>query len=296
MAQALLIALPLAFAVRDSVALQRRRLALLPVEARTLALETRGEFRPGDKVIARKPHFAFYAGLTPVPFPFADSLSQIAAVARAGRALAVLLVARGRDAPRGVVPARHDVGRAGLRVVRAVQDHPAVLYEILPGFGPEAGLVRGQRHPGTPSRPRATTHRPNQLAARVYVALYERRLEHWDAAQKLLDEALPWAGEDPELLLLTADNLAATEAPAPPHDARPRRAARRRRSARRAHARAGSRPWTTTGRAPRWWRPLIEYTDDARTLFRMHDVFAAVKDGAAQAAVDAKLRARGLKP
>lgn len=296
--KALLIALPMALAVRESVALQRRTLALLPVEARTLALETRGEFRPGDKVIARKPHFAFYAGLTPVPFPFADSLSQIAAVARE-QGVRWLYFSWPEAEMRPAVSFLLDTASAvpGLRVVRAVQDHPAVLYEILPGFGPEPGwfVDNGIRELHR-ARAQLLIDRTN-WRARVYVALYERRLEHWEAAQRLLDEALPWAGEDPELLLLTADNLAATGSPG---------AARAMLD--RAEPLVGADPRVALTRgwiaavdndpagAARWWRPLIEYTDDVRTLLRMHDVFAAVKDGAAQAAVDAKLRARGLKP
>ncbi len=286
--KALLIALPLALAVRESVTLQRRTLALLPVEARTLALETRGEFRPGDKVIARKPHFAFYAGLTPVPFPFADSLSQVASVARE-QGVRWLYFSWPEAEMRPAVSFLLDTTSRvpGLRVVRAVKDHPAVLYEILPGFGPEpewfidSGIRELHR-----ARAKLLVDRTD-WRARVYVALYERRLE----------EALPWAGEDPELYLLTADNLAQSGSPG---------AARTMLD--RAEPLVGGDPRVALTRgwiaavdndpagAARWWRPLIEYTDDARTLYRMHDVFAATKDGAAQAAVDAKLRARGLKP
>lgn len=296
--KALLIALPLALAVRESAALQRRTLALLPIEARTLALETRDEFRPGDKVIARKPHFAFYAGLAPVPFPFADSLSQLASVARE-QGVRWLYFSWPEAEMRPSVSFLLDTTSRvpGLRVVRAAKDHPAVLYEILPDFGPEPGwFIDSAIREVHRARAKILIDRTD-WRARVYVALYERRLERWEAAQQLLDEALPWAGEDPDLLLLTADNLVQSGSPG---------AARTMLD--RAEPLVGSDPRVALTRgwiaavdndpagAARWWRPLIEYTDEARTLFRMHDVFATTKDGAAQAAVDAKLRARGLQP
>ncbi|MBI5167997.1 MAG: glycosyltransferase family 39 protein, partial [Candidatus Eisenbacteria bacterium] len=296
--KALLLALPLVLAARESATLQRRALALLPHEARTLALESRSEFRPGDKVIARKPHFAFYAGLTPVPFPFADSLSQIASVARE-QGVRWLYFSWPEAEMRPAVSFLLDTTSRvpGLRVVRATHDHPAVLYEILPDFGAEPGWF-------IDSAIRELHRAQAQLLidrtdwkARVYVALYERRLERWEAAQKLLDEALPWAGEDPEVLLLTADNLTQVGSPG----------AARTMLERAERLVSGDprvpliRGWIAAvdgdpAGAGRWWRPLIEYTDDVRTLSRMHDVFAATKDGAALAAVDAKLRARGMRP
>ncbi len=296
--KSLLIALPLVLAARESVTLHRRALALLPLEARTIALEARGEFRPGDKVIARKPHFAFYAGLTPVPFPFADSLSQIAAVARE-QGVRWLYFSWPEAEMRPAVSFLLDTTSQvrGLRVVRATTDHPAVLYEILPGFGAEPDwFVDNAIRELHRARAQMLIDRTD-WRARVYVALYERRLERWEAAQALLDEALPWAGEDPEVLLLTADNLTQTGSPG----------AARTMLERVAPLVGGDprvpliRGWIAAADgdlagAARWWRPLIEYTEDVRTLSRMHDAFAAAKDGAALAAVDARLRTRGVTP
>lgn len=85
------------FALQASVALQNRTFDLLPVEVLQIARQARPFLRAGDRVIARKPHFAWHADLVAEPFPFADSLSQARGRgARAPRALALLLVAGSR--------------------------------------------------------------------------------------------------------------------------------------------------------------------------------------------------------
>ena len=110
----LLALVPLAFALAASARVQARVLDQLPVEVLEAARTLRELARPGDRVIARKGHVAFHAGVEPLPFPFASTLPELASYARAQRrALALLLVARGRDAPGLLAPARHD--RRGAR-------------------------------------------------------------------------------------------------------------------------------------------------------------------------------------
>ena len=61
---------------------QQYAITQLPVEVLEIAETLRELKRPGDRVIARKPHVALHAGVDPAPFPFADSLPGLADDAR----------------------------------------------------------------------------------------------------------------------------------------------------------------------------------------------------------------------
>ena len=134
--KAALIAVPLWFAVNANIRHQKYAITQLPVEVLEIAETLRELKRPGDRVIARKPHVAFHAGVDPAPFPFADSLAGLADDARKLGARWLYFSwpeAETRPAfwhlldTAGVVP--------GLTVRRVTRPHPAVLYEIGPEFG-----------------------------------------------------------------------------------------------------------------------------------------------------------------
>ena len=80
----LLVPVLLALSLRDTVALTRRTLDQLPVEVLDAAAQIRDQVHPGDKVFARKPHFAWYAGLTPVAMPLTDRLEDWGTLAKQG--------------------------------------------------------------------------------------------------------------------------------------------------------------------------------------------------------------------
>jgi hypothetical protein len=132
----LLAIIPLYLAVSASVAVQARVLDQLPVEVLEAARTLRELARPGDRVIARKGHVAFHAGVEPVPFPFATTLPELASYARAkGARWLYFSWPEAETRPdfwhlldtTGVVP--------GLTPRRVTERHPAVLYEIGPAFG-----------------------------------------------------------------------------------------------------------------------------------------------------------------
>ena len=102
------------------------------VRARTIE----GLKRPGDRLIARKWHVAFCAGVDPVPFPFADSLADLAAYARAQRAR-WLYVSWPEVESRPQFYYLLDTSSAvpGLIVRHVTAPHPAVVYEIGADFG-----------------------------------------------------------------------------------------------------------------------------------------------------------------
>ena len=128
--------LPLAFALHANVRTQARVLDQLPREALTAARTLRSLARPGDRVIARKGHVAFYAGVRSAPFPFVDSLPALAAYARAqGARWLYFSWPEAETRPdfwylldtSAVVP--------GLTARCFTTRHAAVLYEIGPAFG-----------------------------------------------------------------------------------------------------------------------------------------------------------------
>ncbi len=132
----LLALVPLGLAVAASVRVQARVLDQLPVEVLEAARVLRQEARPGDRVIARKGHVAFHAGVAPEPFPFATTLPELAAHARqTGARWLFFSWPEAETRPdfwhlldtTAVVP--------GLTPRWVTEGHPAVLYEIGPGFG-----------------------------------------------------------------------------------------------------------------------------------------------------------------
>jgi 4-amino-4-deoxy-L-arabinose transferase-like glycosyltransferase len=132
----LLALVPLALALAASMRVQARVLDQLPVETLEAARTLRTQARPGERIIARKAHVAFHAGLEPVPFPFATDLAELAAYARErGARWLYFSWPEAQTRPEfwhlldttGVVP--------GLVPRLVTAPHPAVLYEIGPGFG-----------------------------------------------------------------------------------------------------------------------------------------------------------------
>ena len=134
--KALALALPVVFTVRTSVKATAFADSQLPTEVLEIAETLRERKAPGDRVIARKPHVAFHAGVEAAPFPFADSLPDLARGVKQEHARWLFVSwpeVETRPAfwhlldTTGVVP--------GLTVRRVTRPHPAVLYEVGPEFG-----------------------------------------------------------------------------------------------------------------------------------------------------------------
>lgn len=181
--------LVLALALRTSVASQARVLDQLPVEVLEAARGIAPLARPGDRVIARKPHFAWHAGLEPVAFPFADSLPQLARYARERHVRWLYFSwpeAELRPALSHLLDTSGVVPGLTPRVVTA--HHPAVVYEIGPGFGAPpawAGdpLLAAVHH----ARARVLTT-TNDLRSRMLLATYA--INHGEQA-----DGERWLGE-----------------------------------------------------------------------------------------------------
>jgi len=280
----------LALGVRDAIAVQARVIDQLPREVLQVAAEAKPFFRPGDRVLARKPHFAWEAGLVDVPFPFVDSLAQLAAAARADSVRWLYFSwpeAEMRPAFAFLLDTTSAVPGLTLRAFAA--HHPAALYEIGPGFGAEPAWA------GDPWQ--AAVHHARAMRdvnlrdwrVRLLLANDAQRRGLWPDAEPPLDEALAIAPDEPEVLLAAGDNLVHLH---------------RYDEAREVYLRAEQRaPGNVQGRvglgwasllsgdapeASRWWRPLILNVDDPETLERMIELFTVLHDD--EAASQARAR------
>lgn len=131
-----LAAIPLALSIVQGVRTEVSAMRKLPVEVLECAETLRRLERPDDRVIARKNHLAYYAGVAGLPFPNLQTLPALAEYAHRHEArwLYVSWV-EAELRPHfwylldtaGVVP--------GLTPRRVTRPNPAVLYEIGPGFG-----------------------------------------------------------------------------------------------------------------------------------------------------------------
>ena len=296
--KALLAALPLALSARMSVAVQQRVFNQLPVEVLEVARQAKPLLRPGDKVIARKPHFAWHAGLVPVAFPYVDSLSQLAAAARASGARWLYFSWPEAEMrpdfeylldTTGVVP--------GLTPRAATKRWPAVLYEIGPEFGRDPEWL-SDTYAVTVHRARAQAAISQvNWRARVIVALDEQAHGRFEEAQVLLDEAARLAPNETEVLFVLGDNLLRTE-----------RAAEAATVFDRIESIAPGDKRTSLGRgwasalqgrdaeAAEIWRPVVPYTNDAATLRRMFQVFTAIGDRGTVAELRVRMSALGIAP
>jgi hypothetical protein len=134
--KAALAVAPIAAALVANVRLQARAIDQLPTEVLDAAKVLRELRRPGDRIIARKSHIAYYGGVEPLPFPFADSLGPLAASARASRARWLYFSWPEAQTRPSLFALLDTTARIPGLTPRAVTSpDPAVLYEIGPGFG-----------------------------------------------------------------------------------------------------------------------------------------------------------------
>jgi len=288
-----LLALVLLFSLWQSVRYQLRAVDQLPVEVIEAARTLRALAQPGDRVIARKPHLAFHSGLEPAPFPFTETIPELANAARAEHAR-WLFVSWPEVETRpsywhlldttGVVP--------GLMVRHVTAPHPSVLYEIGPAFGALPAWYSNDTTRAWHTARAQTMVTPRDPKAWFTIGLVETHRGALDSARVHLERAL---AIDPRyfhaLLILGEVHLLENDV-AGARDAYSRAIALDPASV---DAQIGlGWAYLLEGRsaeAAARWRPLVDQTQDPETLTRMIQLFASTGDRAASAAAAARLRA-----
>jgi dolichyl-phosphate-mannose-protein mannosyltransferase len=291
----LLAGIPLALATVSSVDLQRRILAQQPTEALQAAEALRSLARPGDRVIARKPHVGSLAGVGAVGFPFAESLGDLAGYARREKTRWLFFgfpEAEARPAFRhlvdtaGVVP--------GLTARRVTAPRRAVLYEIGPAFGQRPSWYDNDTLVTLHDARATAALDPGDLRALRTAGAIELALGRLADAREHLERAADLAPNDADILLplgevllrlgdlrLSAMAYARAEQVSPGN----------------VQARIG-RGWVSVlaGRdreAAELWRPVIGATANGPTLERMLALYRGLGDRAAVAEVEAAIGRAG---
>jgi len=288
----LLAALPLALAVQSNVAAQAETLRLLPREVLECAKTLRERAEPGDRIIARKGHIAYYAHLESLGFPFVDNLTQLADYAKAQHARWLYMSwPEAETRPRlwflldttAVVP--------GLTVRRATLNHPAVVYEI----GPEFGTL-----PDWYSNDTLLTYHTARAQLMVDAkntnALYalaqvEHEWDHLDRARPLLDELVRLEPNHFSAMLLLGDTAMRQDDLETSVRAFNRALQLKPESV---AAKIGL-GWVNlrAGRnqdAAAYWRPVIAETPDPATLVNMQRLFHSLGDTQAEQLAATTLR------
>jgi hypothetical protein len=287
----ILAVVPLVFAARDSLALQRRVLAQQPTETLACAETLRSLARPGDRVIARKPHIAWLAGVESVAFPFADSLGQLADYAhrRGVRWLFYALPeAEAREGFRYLLDTTAVV--PGLTPRRVTGPRPSVLYEIGADFGRRPAWFGNDTLVALHDARAGLLSAPRDVRALRQAGAIELGRGELAAAREHLERAADLTPSDPDVLLPLGETMLrlgelrlAGMAYARAEQVSPRNA----------QARIG-RGWVSllAGRpeeAAQLWRPVVGVTDNAATLERMRALYQSLGDRAAAVEAEAAL-------
>jgi tetratricopeptide (TPR) repeat protein len=291
----LLAAVPLVLAIIASVDLQRRILAQQPTEALAAADALRPLARPGDRVIARKPHVAHLAGVGAVGFPFAGSLADLAAVARRENARWLFYgfpEAEARPALRHLLDPSGEV--PGLLARHVTTPRPSVLYEIGPEFGERPGWYGNDTLVALHDARAAALIAPGNPAALRTAGMIELALGDLVAARRHLERAADLSPDDADVLLPLGETLLrlgelrlAATAYARAEQVSPGNV----------QARIG-RGWASllAGRereAAELWRPVIAATGHGPTLARMLDLYRRLGDRQAAAEVERAMERAG---
>jgi hypothetical protein len=208
------LAMVLGVSLLDSARLQKHDLGQLPLEVLEAAKPLRAAARPGDRIIARKPHIAFYGGVAPLPFPFATSLPELAAYAHRERARWMFFsLYEARTRPElahlldttGVVP--------GLAVRASTQAHPSVLYEIGPDFGAAPSWYANDTLRTVHAARAHLLIEPSDALALRTLGAYAMLRGRLAEARAYLERAARAGPEDPETQRLLAELLRSESTP-----------------------------------------------------------------------------------
>jgi hypothetical protein len=244
-----------------------RTLDQLPVEVLEAARQVRPYLQPGDKVLARKPHFGWYAGLETAPLPLADTLSQWADAARRERARWIYFSwPEAQLRPRFEWLLDTTSAAPGLAVRAATAHWPAVVYEIGPRFGDEPAWMANDTLTAVHRARARTLYDSRAREPRVFLAAQEM------AADNLL------ALQDPDGALEYHDRL---------ERVRPGTAEAR-----------VIRGWIAAMQgdeagAARLWAPVVRAAADPNTLRRMGVAFARTGNTAKLEEVRVRLQQAG---
>lgn len=292
---------PLGFALRDNVALQRLVRTQLPFDTVESGKALAAVSRPTDGVISRKGAIAYFAGRRIVAFPNVRTLAELADYARA--ADAQYLYVSWYEAllrPAFWWMLDRTTGTPGLEPVYVAKAHPAVLYRIGPGFGADPAWLADSAQVRLAIARAQVNVLENERCAGAHMVLGLDAREHGRLDEAIAHlqivtrvrpaEAQPWYELGRSLLdagrldeARTAFERSAALAP------------------RNAAVRMGLGRVQFLGGdlrgAAETWRPVLDVLPDSATLVNMIWLYDRLKDDAALATIRRTLEAGGaLRP
>jgi hypothetical protein len=288
---------PIVLSVNGGISHQKEALLEMPVEVLEAGRALARAARPGDGVMSRKGHIAYYSGCTVVPFPRLGTLSELGGYCRRRDVRFIYFsVYEASLRPEFAYLLDTSAVIPGLTVLHRTERHPAVLYRVGSGFGREPPWLSDARERSLHFARAYVQFMPGPQAAPSHVLLAGRALDagdpaaalsHLDAAQfggpldargwQYEGEALRALGRMPDAahayenaLRLDPGNL---------------------------YSRLGL-GWAYLGvgdarRAAEAWRPAVGPRTDAYTLRQMVKLYGEVGDAPAAAAAKAALANRG---
>ena len=122
--------------LRSSLATQRFTAGMAPLEVLEAGPALARVARPGERVLSRKGHIGYYAGLAVVPFPRFDSLAALAAFSRArGASYLYYSWYEARLRPEFAYLLDTTAAVPGLERIFYTDHNPGVVYRLGPRFG-----------------------------------------------------------------------------------------------------------------------------------------------------------------
>jgi len=283
--------IPLTLSLRTSVNEQQHYFTQLPYEVLESARTLHEQGKPGDRIIARKPHIGFHSGLELVPFPFTKTLPDLGRYAREKNARWIYfswLEAELR--PEYVYLLDTTAVVPGLTVRHATFGHPSVLYEI----GPELGIEPGWLHNDTlvaihQLRSQLLIHSTN-VEALYQLATIERLRGNFDQAFQLMDRATQLAPNEARFWLLLGDIRLRLHDPVTADAAFVRALTLDPSNAEAQIGRGWASLYANRPRdAAELWRPVVAAAHDPTTLQQMIELYGQLGDTESQSAARATL-------
>ncbi len=296
--KALLALLPLALAVQASARIQARVIDQLPVEVLESGRALRAHARPGDRVIARKPHIAFHGGVESLPFPFTKTLPELAAYAREHRARWLFFSwPEAEMRPDYFFLLDTSAAVPGLTVRSATSGHPAVLYEIDPAFGATPTWLSNDTLVAYHTSRARLMVNPREARSLYTLGIIARARGQMDEARLRLEQALHLKPDDLPTVLTLGDVYLRTDDPSGAAEAYQRALVLEPGNV---QAQVGLGWAALFARQPedaaRLWRGVIDAARDGATLRRMIELYRAVGDPASEARARAALARLGGAP
>jgi hypothetical protein len=293
--KAALAVVPLALSFETTVDQTRRAVAQLPVEVLESARRLRELSQPGDRIICRKAHIAFHAGVEAVGFPFTTTLRDLARFAQEQKARWIYFSWPEAEMRPGYWYLLDTTAAVpGLSIRHATAPRPAVLYEIRPDFGRDpAWLANDTLRTWHTMRARLRVN-PADAAALAALGAVEFDLEDYAGAREHLRLAVRYAPDRIETWLrLGETNLVLNDGP----QAESAYQNALMLDPQSVEAQIGLGWASLVSRKPNQagnrWRPLVTLTRDPHTLRKMIELFDALGDPEAVAEARAVLARLG---